>query len=157
MKLSRLMLKDVLHRRRKVAHAALGVVIGVMTVITTLTVAYAAEHRLHAELERYGPNLTVSPATENLAMSMGSLSLGSVTVGENHMPQETVGTIQRLADDAIRRDMGLTGPGPIATVASRLTGTCWSAMPVRPRSMPTMAVGYRERAWTIRRPPLCTR
>ncbi|MFW6056479.1 MAG: ABC transporter permease [Chloroflexota bacterium] len=114
------MLKDVFHRRRKVAHAALGVAIGVMTVITTLTVAYAAEHRLHAELERYGPNLTVSPSTENLAMSMGSLSLGSVTVGENHIPQETVGTIQALADDAIRRDMGLTGPGPIATVAPRL-------------------------------------
>ncbi len=120
MRLSGLMLRDVFHRRRKVAHAALGVAIGVMTVITTLTVAYAAEHRLHAELERYGPNLTVSPSTENLAMSMGSLSLGSVTVGENHMPQETIGTIQELADEAIRRDMGVTGPGPIATVAPRL-------------------------------------
>lgn len=120
MNLPVLMLRDVLHRRRRVAHATLGIAIGVMTVITTLTVAHAAEQRLLVELERYGPNLTVSPATEKLAMSMGSFSLGSVTVGENHMPQENVSLIQELADEAIKRDMGISGEGPIATVAPRL-------------------------------------
>lgn len=131
MKLPGLMLKDVLHRRRRVAHAALGITIGVMTVITTLTVAHAAEHRLHAELERYGPNLTVSPSTENLDMSLGSLNLGSVTVGDNHVSQEHVAVIQELADEAIRREMGVTGPGPIATVAPRLyVGASANGVPV---------------------------
>jgi putative ABC transport system permease protein len=53
-------------------------------------------------------------------MSMGSLDLGAVVVGENYISEGVLQDIQRIADEAIRREMGLTDEGTIATVAPRL-------------------------------------
>lgn len=46
--------------------------------------------------------------------------MGSVTVGETMLHTSVIPEIQRVADDAIRADMGISDPGPIAIVAPRL-------------------------------------
>jgi len=112
--------KDIRRRKRSVLPVALGVAVGIMAVIGTLTVANAGEARLRAELEKYGPNLSIRPATGSLAMHMGSLDLGAVVVGDNYIPQDMLPDVQRIADNAIRMEMGLSDDGTIATVAPRL-------------------------------------
>jgi len=112
--------KDISRRKRRVAPVALGVAVGIMAVIGTLTVANAGEVRLRAELEKYGPNLSIRPATGSLAMQMGSLNLGAVVVGDNYIPQDVLSDVQRIADESIRMEMGLNDDGTIATVAPRL-------------------------------------
>lgn len=120
MRLSTIVAKDMLRRKRKVLPAALGVAVGIMTVIATLTVAHAGGERLNGQLEKYGPNLSVLPSTGSLDMSLGGLSLGSVTVGDNYIPETVLPRIQEIADGAIRAEMNITEPGLIATVAPRL-------------------------------------
>ncbi len=120
MRLSTIVVKDMVRRKRRVLHSVLGVSIGITTVIAMLTVANAGERLLRGELERYGPNLTVVPATARLDVELGGLTMGSVTVGETMIDESVLPLIQQVADDAIRADMGISDPGPIAIVAPRL-------------------------------------
>jgi len=120
MRLSTIVVKDMVRRKRRVVHSVLGVSIGIMTAIAMLTVASASEKVLRAEMERYGPNLTVVPATARLDVELGGLTMGSVTVGETMIDESVLPEIQRVADDLIRMDMGISDPGPIAIVAPRL-------------------------------------
>ncbi|NLE95880.1 MAG: FtsX-like permease family protein [Dehalococcoidia bacterium] len=120
MRLSTIVVKDMARRKRRVLHSVLGVSIGITTVIAMLTVANAGETVLRSELERYGPNLTVVPATARLDVELGGLTMGSVTVGETMIDESVLPLIQQVADDAIRADMGISDPGPIAIVAPRL-------------------------------------
>ncbi len=120
MKLTNIVLKDMLRRKRRVAHSVFGVSIGIMTVIAMLTVANSGEQLLRMELERYGPNLTIVPATARLDVELGGLTMGSITVGETMLDEAVLPLIQEAADDAIRADMGISDPGPIAIVAPRL-------------------------------------
>jgi len=113
-------IKDVLRRKRRVLFAALGVTVGTMTVIGILTIALAGEERIYNQLEKYGPNLTVIPAISSLDMQLGDLILGSLTVGDNYIPESSLPEIRRIADGEIRRVLGIKDDGNIATIAPKL-------------------------------------
>ncbi|XUW99701.1 MAG: FtsX-like permease family protein [Dehalogenimonas sp.] len=133
MKFYQLILKDISRRKKRVAYAALGVVIGTMTVVGILTVAASGQARIVNQLEKYGPNMTVTPAISSLDMTLGNLSLGQVTVGENYIPESRVAEIQAIADEEIRKALskaqiqavlpGIDNDANIATVAPRLYST----------------------------------
>jgi putative ABC transport system permease protein len=112
--------KDILRRKRRVLYAALGVVIGTMTVIGILTIVRAGEARIYDQLEKYGPNLTVIPAISNIDMQLGDLSLGTLTVGENYISEKVLPQIRQIADGEIREALGIKDDGNIATIAPKL-------------------------------------
>ena len=120
MKLYQIVAKDVIRRKKRVLYAALGVVIGTMTVVGILTIAVAGEARIYNQLEKYGPNLTVVPAISNLDMKLGDLSLGTVTVGENYISQDKLPQIRQITDSNIRRELKIEDEGDIATIAPKL-------------------------------------
>ena len=120
MRLTTIVFKDMARRKRRVVHSVFGVSIGIMTVIAMLTVGNSGEQLLRMELERYGPNLTVVPATARLDVELGGLTMGSVTVGETMLDAAVLPLIQYVADDAIRTDKGISDSGPLAIVAPRL-------------------------------------
>ncbi len=120
MKLYQIVVRGVVQRKRRVLYAAFGVVIGTMTVVGTLTIALAGEAKIYDQLEEYGPNLTVIPAISKLDMKLGSLSLGTVAVGENYIPEGRLPQIRQITDDAIRKGEGIQYEGNIATLAPKL-------------------------------------
>ena len=126
MKLYKLVAKDVARRKKRVFYAALGVVIGTMTVVGILTIALAGQERITAQLEKYGPNLSVVPAISNLDMKLGDLSLGTLTVGENYISADKLSRMQQIADEEIRKGFASRGVkfqddgGNIATLAPKL-------------------------------------
>lgn len=120
MKLYKIVTKDMLHRKRRVLYAALGVVIGTMTVVGILTIAFAGQARIYRQLDQYGPNLTVIPAINNLDMKLGNLSMGTLTVGENYIQQDQLPGIRQIADGKIREALKIDDPGDIATIAPKL-------------------------------------
>lgn len=107
MKLHRIVVKDVMRRKRRVLYAVLGVVIGIMTVISILTVALAGESRIYQQLEDYGANLVVIPAVSQLNLELGGIGLGALTVGENFIPEDRVSQIRQIADDMINHALGV--------------------------------------------------
>jgi putative ABC transport system permease protein len=120
MNLYQIVVKDIVRRKRRVLYAALGVVIGTMTVVGILTIASAGEAKIYKQLEQYGPNLTVIPAINNLDMKLGNLSMGTLTVGENYIAQDQLPKIRQIADSKIREALNITDEGDIATIAPKL-------------------------------------
>jgi putative ABC transport system permease protein len=119
-KLYRIVVKDMARRKRRVLFAALGVAIGTMTVVGILTIALAGQTKIYNELEKYGPNLAVTPAISNVDTHLGDLSLGTLAVGENYIPEEKLPEIRQIADGEIRKALGITDEGDIATLAPKL-------------------------------------
>ena len=62
MKIHQVVVRDTLRRRRRLLFTALGVAIGVAAVVAVLTVANAGEKRIYSEIDKYGPNMMVTPA-----------------------------------------------------------------------------------------------
>jgi putative ABC transport system permease protein len=120
MNIYKLVLKDVLRRKKRVLYAALGVVVGTMTVVSILTVASAGQARILNQLEKYGPNLTVLPAVSNLNMTLGDISLGAISVGENYIDAARLPDIRTIADGKIREALKIEDEGDIATIAPKL-------------------------------------
>jgi len=120
MKLYQIVGKDIMRRKKRVLYAALGVVIGTMTVVGILTIAFAGQAKIYKQLEQYGPNLTVIPAINNLDMKLGNLSMGTLTVGENYISEDQLPKIRQIADSKIREALKITDEGDIATIAPQL-------------------------------------
>jgi putative ABC transport system permease protein len=120
MKLYQVVIKDVIRRKRRVLYATLGVVIGTATVVGILTVASAGQARIYNQLEKYGPNLAVTPAISNLDMKLGDVSLGMLTVGDNYVSEDKLPMIRQIADGEIRKAMKIEDEGNIATIAPNL-------------------------------------
>ncbi len=120
MKLYHLVLKDILRRKKRVLYAALGIVIAAMTVVGILTIATAGQTRIYAQLEKYGANLSVIPAISNVDMTLGDLSMGALTVGENYIPEAKLLEIRQIADGEIREALGIKDDVDIATIAPKL-------------------------------------
>ena len=120
MKLYRIVLKDIVRRKKRVLFAALGVAIGTMTVVGILTIALAGQEKIYNQLEKYGPNLAVMPAINNVDTQLGDLSLGTLAVGENYIPEEKLPEIRQIADGEIKAALGITDEGNIATLAPKL-------------------------------------
>jgi putative ABC transport system permease protein len=120
MKLYQIVLKDILRRKKRVLYATLGVIIATMTVVGVVTIALAGQARIYAQLEKYGANLSVVPATKILDTRLGDLTLGTVTVGDNYISADRLPQIRQITDDLIRKYRDVTTPGNIATIAPQL-------------------------------------
>lgn len=120
MKLYHLVLKDILRRKKRVLYATLGVVIAAMTVVSILTIASAGQSRIYAQLEKYGANLNVIPAISNVDVSLGDLSMGALTVGDNYITEDKLVQLREIADGEIRKALDIKDDGFIATIAPKL-------------------------------------
>src|ERR1035437_4282517 len=103
MKLYQVVLKDIWSRKKRVLYATLGVIIATMTVVGVLTIALAGQARIYSQLEKYGANLSVVPATKSLNTGLGDLTLGTVTVGENYIGADKLPQIRQITDGEIRK------------------------------------------------------
>ncbi len=120
MKLYQVVAKDILRRRRRVFYTALGVVVGVAVFVAVLTVARAGEQKIYGELDKYGPNLMVTPAISDVDLQLGDLSLGTLAVGDNYIAEEKLPQIRQITDGMIREALGIEDEGDIATIAPKL-------------------------------------
>jgi putative ABC transport system permease protein len=120
MKIYQLVVRDTLRRRRRALFTAVGVAIGVAAVVAVLTVANAGEKRIYSEIDKYGPNMMVTPAINDLDLKLGDLRLGSLAVGNNLIPEGRVSEIRQITDGAIREALGIQDQEDIATIAPKL-------------------------------------
>lgn len=120
MKLYQIVAKDIIRRKKRILYAALGVVIGTMTVIGVLNIAKAGETKIYGQLEEYGANLTIIPAINSIDTKIGNLSLGTLSVGENYISEANIPRIRQITDGLIREALEIKDNNDIATIAPTL-------------------------------------
>ncbi len=86
-------------RRRKSRFAFLvtGLLLGVATVVTLLSLTEALTMEAEHKLDNFGANILITPQTEELSLSYGGITLGGVSVDAHEIPQEDlkrIGTIR---------------------------------------------------------------
>ena len=119
-KLHQVVLKGVMRRKKRVFYATIGVVVASMTVVGILTIALAGRARIYAQLEKYGANLSLLPATRSLDTGLGDLTLGSVTIGDNYISEDKLPQVRQIADGLIRQYIKEELTGDIAIIAPQL-------------------------------------
>jgi putative ABC transport system permease protein len=120
MRLYQVTAKDTLRRKRRAIYTSLGVAVGVAVVVAVLTITYAGEKKIYGELDKYGPNMMVTPAVNDMDLRLGDLRLGSLAVGDNYIEEDRLPEVREIADGAIREALGIDGEEDIATIAPKL-------------------------------------
>ncbi len=92
-----------MRRKGKAAFVFAGLVIGVTTIVTVISVVESMTGDINDKLEKFGANILVVPRTENLTLTYGGLSLGGVSFEMQEIQQqelEQISSIQNAANVA---------------------------------------------------------
>ena len=87
------------HLRRGKARAALvavGLAIGVSTVVALSGVTRALEKRLGEEIDRYGANIVVAPRTDGLEVAYGGVSVSGVSYEVERLAVDDLAAIRSI-------------------------------------------------------------
>jgi putative ABC transport system permease protein len=102
-------------RRRKMRaiFVLAGLLIGVTTVVTLLTLVNAMKNDINHKLEMYGANILIVPKTENLSLTYGGLSLGGVSFEMQEIKEEELEKIRDINNAANVAAVGPMVLGPV--------------------------------------------
>jgi putative ABC transport system permease protein len=91
-------------RKARAAFLVVGVMIGVATVVTLISLMSAMRVEAQDRMEDYGANILVTPQADELALSYGGVSVGGVAVdgrGLTEADVERIGTIPNVDNLAV--------------------------------------------------------
>jgi putative ABC transport system permease protein len=102
-------------RRRKMRaiFVLAGLLIGVTTVVTLLTLVDAMKNDINHKLEMYGANILIVPKTESLSLTYGGLSLGGVSFEMQEIKEEELEKIRDIKNAANVAAVGPMVLGPV--------------------------------------------
>lgn len=103
MKLKDIALLNLRRRKAKAAFLLAGLLVGVTTVVTLMTLVQALSEDITDKLDKFGANILIVPKTENLSLTYGGLSLGGVSFEMEEIQQEQlkgIATIRNAANVA---------------------------------------------------------
>lgn len=90
-----------------------GLLIGVTTVVTLLTLVNAMKNDINHKLEMYGANILIVPKTENLSLTYGGLSLGGVSFEMQEIREQELEKIRDIKNAANVAAVGPIVLGPV--------------------------------------------
>ncbi len=112
MRLEHIVFHNLRRRKGRAIFLVVGLLIGVATVVTLLSLTDALGQRAQQELENFGANIIITPQSDQLALSYGGIQLGGVNLVAQEIQQSSLVNIDEIPN---RRN--------IATIASKVLGT----------------------------------
>jgi putative ABC transport system permease protein len=113
MTLKDIALNNIRRRKAKAFFVLAGLLIGVSTVVTLLTLVQAMKTDVNHKLEMYGANILIVPRTENLSLTYGGLSLGGVSFDMREIREEELNKVRGIKNAASIAAMGPMVLGPV--------------------------------------------
>jgi putative ABC transport system permease protein len=104
MRLRHVAFGNLRRRSSRAAFLVAGLVIGIATVVTLLTLSRALTVQAQNQLETYGANILVAPRTDDLSLSYGGVALGGVRLQARDLREadlSRIGTIENSRNVAI--------------------------------------------------------
>lgn len=83
MRILTLVSKHLSRKKGRSILTSIGLILAVAVIVSTFTVSRSLEIQVGDEIERYGPNIVVTPRTRSISVPYGSFVIGDVTISEN--------------------------------------------------------------------------
>jgi len=121
-------LDNLRRRKSRAAFLVAGLLIGIGTVVTLLTLSAALTVEAQNNLETFGANILVAPRTDGLSLSYGGVSLGGVSVGAREIREADLARIDTIPN---RKNIAIVAPELLGAVSVK--GRQGLLMGVRPK------------------------
>ena len=128
MRLGTVALDNLRRRKSRAAFLVAGLLIGIGTVVTLLTLSAALTVEAQNNLETFGANILVAPRTDGLSLSYGGVSLGGVSVGAREIREADLARIDTIPN---RKNIAIVAPELLGAVSVK--GRQGLLMGVRPK------------------------
>ncbi len=93
MKLHNISFGNIRRRKGRMLFLILGLVIGISTVVTLLSMTDSMTRDIEEKLNQFGANIVMVPKTENLALSYGGIDVGGVNYSVRELDQAKLADI----------------------------------------------------------------
>ena len=112
MRLEHIVFHNLRRRKGRAIFLVVGLLIGVATVVTLLSLTDALGQRAQHELENFGANIIITPHSDQMALSYGGVHLAGVSLVAAEIEQSSLANIDSIPN---RRN--------VATIAPKVLGT----------------------------------
>lgn len=113
MRLEHIVLNNIKRRKGRAAFLLLGLMIGVATVVSLLSLSSALSMHAQHEMEQFGANIMITPQTDHLSLSYGGVNLGGVSLTASEIPQDSLAAIDTIRN---RRNIAAIAPKVLGAV-----------------------------------------
>lgn len=96
MKLESIAFNNLRRRKSRMAFLVLGLLIGVATVVTLVSLSTALTDDVQHKMENYGANILITPRSDDLSLSYGGITLGGVSVDTEEIRQADLSRIKTI-------------------------------------------------------------
>ena len=104
---------NILRRKAKMLFLVLGLVIGISTVVTLLSITETMSLNIEERLNQFGANIVMVPKSDNLSLNYGGIDVGGVNYTVREFEQEQLGTIHTIKNN---KNLAIIAPkvlGPV--------------------------------------------
>lgn len=91
----------------------MGLVIGIATIVTLLSITESMSKDIEERLDRFGANIVMVPKSENLSLSYGGINMGSVNYKVTEFDESKMPEIRNIKNN---KNLGIVAPkvmGPV--------------------------------------------
>lgn len=113
MRLEHIVVHNLRRRKGRAIFLVIGLMIGVATVVTLLSLTDALGQRAQHELENFGANIIITPRSDELTLNYGGIQLGGVNLIAREIEQAALASIDKIPN---RRNVATIGPKVLGTV-----------------------------------------
>jgi putative ABC transport system permease protein len=113
MKLESIAMNNLRRRKSRMAFLVLGLMIGVATVVTLISLSDALTADIQHKMENYGANILITPQSDNLSLSYGGITLGGVSVTAEEIRQADLSKIMTIPN---KRNIAAVAPKVLGAV-----------------------------------------
>jgi putative ABC transport system permease protein len=107
LKLYHISFNNLKRRKGKMVFLVLGLLIGIATIVTLLSITESMTRDIEDRLDRFGANIVMVPRSENLTLSYGGISVGGVNYEVQEFAEADLGGIREIED---RKNLGAVAP-----------------------------------------------
>ena len=107
MKLYNISLNNLRRRKGKVIFLVSGLLIGIATIVTLITITQSMSRDVEDRLDRFGANIVMTPRSENLSLSYGGISVGGVNYETVEFLESELTNIRSIKNS---QNLGIVAP-----------------------------------------------
>ena len=113
MKLYNISLNNLKRRKGKMIFLVMGLVIGIATVVTLLSITESMSRDIEERLNQFGANIVMTPRNENLSLSYGGINMGGVNYKVKEFDENKIQDIRKIKNS---KNLGIIAPKVIGAV-----------------------------------------